>query len=66
MFLASCSPPRTHIHRGFEAGEAGGKTQEQGKVRVEEEAAAARAPGPKQMAVREAVCSLSAEVLSGH
>lgn len=52
------------MQRGFEAGGDAGKTQEQEKVRLE--AAAARAPGPKQVAVREAECDLSARVLSGH
>lgn len=52
---------RAHIHKGLEAAEDAGKTREQEKVRGEA-AAEARAPGPKQVAVREAEYSLSAKV----
>lgn len=51
---------RAHIHKGLEAAEDAGKTWEQEKVRREAAAAAARAPGPKQVAIREAEYNLSA------
>lgn len=52
-----------HIHKGLDAAEDAGKTREQEKVRGEAAAAAAaRAPGPKQVAVRDAEYSLGAKV----